>query len=145
MEVEFEKEKRTVQATATVECGTGWPEKLSGTRVDGYEIHTGRNSYGPEAQPWLRIGGETDGVMNAQGNVLGTYLHGLFDDGRLCAAAADRIRELRGDAGKEQQPVSMEEFREKEFDRIAAIVRESVDMEAVYRIIHGEDVSCVSE
>ena len=145
MEVEFEKEKRTVQATATVECGTGWPEKLSGMRVDGYEIHTGRNSYGPEAQPWLRIGGETDGVMNAQGNVLGTYLHGLFDDGRLFAAAADRIRELRGDAGKEQQPVSMEEFREKEFDRIAAIVRESVDMEAVYRIIHGEDVSCVSE
>ena len=145
MEVEFEKEKRTVQATATVECGTGWPEKLSGTRVDGYEIHTGRNSYGPEAYPWLRIGGETDGVMNAQGNVLGTYLHGLFDDGRLFAAAADRIRELRGDAGKEQQPVSMEEFREKEFDRIAAIVRESVDMEAVYRIIHGEDVSCVSE
>ena len=145
MEVEFQKEKRTVQATATVECGTGWPEKLSGTRVDGYEIHTGRNSYGPEAQPWLRIGGETDGVMNAQGNVLGTYLHGLFDDGRLFAAAADRIRELRGDAGKEQQPVSMEEFREKEFDRIAAIVRESVDMEAVYRIIHGEDVSCVSE
>ena len=145
MEVEFEKEKRTVQATATVECGTGWPEKLSGTRVDGYEIHTGRNSYGPEAQPWLRIGGETDGVMNAQGNVLGTYLHGLFDDGRLFAAAADRIRELRGDAGKEQQPVSMEEFREKEFDRIAAIVRESVDMEAVYRIIHGEDISCVSE
>ena len=145
MEVEFEKEKRTVQATATVECGTGWPEKLSGTRVDGYEIHTGRNSYGPEAQPWLRIGGETDGVMNAQGNVLGTYLHGLFDDGRLFATIADRIRELRGDAGKEQQPVSMEEFREKEFDRIAAIVRESVDMEAVYRIIHGEDVSCVSE
>ena len=145
MEVEFEKEKRTVQATATVECGTGWPEKLNGTRVDGYEIHTGRNSYGPEAYPWLRIGGETDGVMNAQGNVLGTYLHGLFDDGRLFAAAADRIRELRGDAGKEQQPVSMEEFREKEFDRIAAIVRESVNMEAVYRIIHGEDVSCVSE
>ncbi|QUA54508.1 cobyric acid synthase [Aristaeella lactis] len=145
MEVEFEKEKRTVQATATVECGTCWPEKLNGTRVDGYEIHTGRNSYGPEAYPWLRIGGEIDGVMNAQGNVLGTYLHGLFDDGRLFAAIADRIRELRGDAGKEQQPVSMEEFRESEFDRIAAIVRESVDMEAVYRIIHGEDVSCVSE
>lgn len=145
MEVEFEKEKRTVQATATVECKTGWLNKLNGTRVDGYEIHTGRNSFGPETYTWLRIGGKTDGVMNAQGNVLGTYLHGLFDDGRLFAAAADRIRELRGDAGKEQQPVSMEEFREREFDRIAAIVRESVNMEAVYRIIHGEDVSCISE
>ena len=145
MEVVFEKEKRTVQASAAVDCSAGWPRELNGTRVDGYEIHTGRNSFGPEAFPWLRIDGETDGVMNGQGNVLGTYLHGLFDDGRLFAAIADRIRKQRGDAGKEQQPVSMEEFREREFDRIAAIVRESVDMDAVYRIIHGEDVSCASE
>ena len=145
MEVVFEKEKRTVQASAAVDCAAGWPRELNGTRVDGYEIHTGRNSYGPEAFPWLRIDGETDGVMNGQGNVLGTYLHGLFDDGRLFAAIADRIRKQRGDAGKEQQPVSMEEYREREFDRIAAIVRESVDMDAVYRIIHGEDVSCASE
>ena len=145
MEVVFEKEKRTVQASAAVDCAAGWPQELNGTRVDGYEIHTGRNSYGPEAFPWLRIDGETDGVMNGQGNVLGTYLHGLFDDGRLFSAIADRIRTQRGDAGKEQQPVSMEEFREREFDRIAAIVRESVDMDAVYRIIHGEDFSCALE
>ena len=145
MEVVFEKEKRTVQASAAVDCAAGWPQEMNGTRVDGYEIHTGRNSYGPEAFPWLRIDGETDGVMNGQGNVLGTYLHGLFDDGRLFSAIADRIRTQRGDAGKEQQPVSMEEFREREFDRIAAIVRESVDMDAVYRIIHGEDFSCALE
>ena len=139
MNVVFENEKRTVQATGTVACETGWPEKLNGTKVDGYEIHTGRNSYGPEALPWLTIRGETDGVMNRQGNVLGTYLHGIFDDGKLFAAAADRIRKSRGDAGIQQQPVSMEEFREMEFDRIAAIVRSSVDMEKVYAIMRGED------
>ena len=145
MNVVFEKEKRTVQATGTVACEAGWPEKLNGTKVDGYEIHAGRNSYGPEALPWLTIRGETDGVMNRQGNVLGSYLHGLFDDGRLFTAIAERIRSQRGDAGRKEQPVSMEEYREREFDRIASIVRDSVDMDAVYRIIHGEDVSCVSE
>ena len=145
MNVVFEKEKRTVQAAGTVACETGWPKELNGTRMDGYEIHTGRNSYGPDALPWLMIRGETDGVMNRQGNVLGTYLHGIFDDGKLFAAIADRIRTQRGDAGRDTQPVSMEEFREREFDRIAAIVRDSVDMDAVYRIIRGEDVSCVSE
>ena len=93
----------------------------------------------------MQIDGRTDGVMNPQGNVLGTYLHGIFDDGKLFAAIADRIRRQRGDADRKQQPVSMEEFREREFDRIAAIVRESVDMDAVYRIIHGEDIACVSE
>ena len=83
--------------------------------------------------------------MDPKGNVLGTYLHGIFDDGKLFAAVAERIRRQRGETVSGLPPVSMEEFREREFDRIAAIVRGSVDMDAVYRIIHREDVSCVSE
>lgn len=77
--------------------------------------------------------------MNAGGNVLGSYLHGVFDDGQMFAALASRIREARGETGKDSAPVSFEAFREKEFDRIASIVRSSVDMEAVYRILRGED------
>ena len=138
MDVVFEKEKQTVQASGSVECGAGWPEAYNGTVLDGYEIHAGKNSYGPEAVPWLKIRGETDGVMNPQGNVLGTYLHGIFDDGRLFAAIAGRIRRLRGEEGKKEDPVSFDAFREKEFDRIAAIVRASLDMDAVYRIIRGD-------
>jgi adenosylcobyric acid synthase len=38
----------------------------------------------------------------------------------------------------------MEAFREREFDRIAAIVRSSVNMDAIYRIMDGEDVLCGS-
>ena len=89
--------------------------------------------------------GCTDGVMNPRGNVMGTYLHGLFDDGQLFAAIASQIRTLRGESAKPIAPLSFEEFREKEFDRIAAIVRSSVDMDAIYRIIRGEAVPCVSE
>ena len=83
--------------------------------------------------------------MNPQGNVMGTYLHGLFDDGQLFAAIASQIRALRGESAQPIVPLSFEEFREKEFDRIAAIVRSSVDMNAIYRIIRGEAVPCVSE
>ena len=32
----------------------------------------------------------------------------------------------------------MDEFREREFDRIADIVRASVDMDMIYKIIRGE-------
>lgn len=138
MDVMFEKEKQTVQVSGSIACEAGWPEAYNGTVLDGYEIHTGKNSYGPEAVPWLKIHGETDGVMNSQGNVLGTYLHGIFDDGRLFSAIADRIRLQRGEEGKKEEPVSFDEFREKEFDRIAAIVRASLDMDAVYRIIQGD-------
>ena len=145
MEVAFEKEKRTSQASGVINASRGWLKPYAGMRMDGYEIHAGRTLPGPEAVPWLRIGDRQDGMMNRTGNVLGTHLHGLFDDGQLFTAIASRIRELRGDSEKNDSSVSFEEFREKEFDRIAAIVRSSVDMDAIYRIIRGEAVSCVSE
>ena len=139
-DVVFEKEKRTVQATGTVDCAAGWLAKNSGLTLDGYEIHAGRSIPGPGAVLWLRTENGPDGFMNAAGNVMGTYLHGVFDDGALFSAIASRIREQRGDADKKCLPVSFEAFREKEFDRIAAVVRSSVAMDAVYRIIRGEDV-----
>lgn len=145
MDVVFEREKQTAQVSGTVECLSGWPAKYNGVTMDGYEIHAGKSVYGPGAVPWLTVSGQPDGVMNPQGNVMGTYLHGLFDDGQWFSAVASQIRRLRGESDRSFAPVSFEEFREKEFDRIAAIVRSSVDMDAVYRIIRGEAVPCVSE
>ena len=142
METTFAPEKRTVQSTGTVCCGTGWLAKLNGTLLDGYEIHAGRNAFGPDCVPWLRIGDRTDGVCNATGNVIGTHLHGLFDDGQFFAALAAHIRGQAGTASVRTPVQTLEAFREKEFDRIAEIVRASVDMDAVYRIIRGEDLCC---
>ena len=138
MEVTFETEKHTAQASGTVCCAAGWLAEANGITVDGYEIHAGQNEFGSTAVPWLSIGSRVDGVMNAQGNVLGSYLHGLFDDGQLFAAIASNIRRQKGISGEARPPVSFEAFREREFDRIADIVRASVNMEAVYRIIRGE-------
>ena len=106
--------------------------------MDGYEIHAGQNHLGKNAVPWLAIGERIDGVMNESGNVLGSYLHGLFDDGQLFAAIAAYLRGKKGLASANAVPVSMEAFREREFDRIASIVRASVDMDAIYRILRGE-------
>ena len=144
LDVVFEKEKQTVQATGTVECASGWISAFNGLTVEGYEIHAGQNVTGSDAVTWLNINGRPDGIMNAEGNVLGSYLHGLFEDGKLFAAVAGRIREMRGDGARDSAPVSMEAFREREFDRIAAIVRSSVNMDAIYRIMDGEDVPCGS-
>ena len=138
MEVSFAKEKYTAQSSGTVDCDVDWLKGANGLTVDGYEIHAGHNTLGEHARPWLRIRDRVDGIMNPQGNVMGSYLHGLFDDGQLFAAIAAPIRAQKGmDAGR-MEPVSFERFREREFDRIADIVRASVDMEAVYRIVRGE-------
>ncbi len=138
MEVAFEAEKRTAQSSGVVCCQSGWLREAAGLTVDGYEIHAGRNTLGETAVPWLNIGDRVDGVMNEGGNVLGSYLHGLFDDGQLFAVIAARIRRQKGDDTAHRQPVSLAQFREREFDRIADIVRASVDMDAVYRMVRGE-------
>ena len=138
MEVTFASEKYTAQSVGTVESDVAWLQDLRGMNVDGYEIHAGHNAFGPECHPWLTVRGQVDGVSNPAGNVLGSYLHGLFDDGQFFAALAAHARRMKGGTGEVQKALTMEEFREREFDRLAETVRASVDMEAIYRILRGE-------
>jgi adenosylcobyric acid synthase len=50
----------------------------SGATISGYEIHLGTTT-GPDcARPWLTLGDRPEGAMSADGQVRGTYLHGLF-------------------------------------------------------------------
>lgn len=140
----FRAEKTTVQACGSVQCASGWLSALNGLLLDGYEIHAGENAFGAGCVPFLYLNGrkEPDGVTNAQGNVLGTYLHGAFDTGTLWRALVNRVRAQKGLEANAGGTLTMREFREREFDRLAAVVRGSLDMDAVYRIIRGEDVPC---
>jgi adenosylcobyric acid synthase len=66
---------------------TGAWSALSGVTVRGYEIHHGQTAQ----HPAMAAAGEPHAVMpdglawqNEAGNVLGLYLHGLFEDPRCC-------------------------------------------------------------
>ena len=135
MEVTFAPEKLTRQSKAQICAEDGWLSPLKDTILDGYEIHAGHNRFGKECRPWLTIDGQVDGVMNAGGNVLGSYLHGLFDDGSFFGAIASHVRKQEGRQDAAAKPMTLDEFREREFDRIANIVRASLDMEKIYKII----------
>ena len=141
MDVAFFPEKRTEQAVGVVAGGPGWLEGLRGAEISGYEIHNGENAYGPNARVWLSdAAGRPLGAANPEGNVLGTYLHGLFDDGALADALVRRARAIRGlpeDAG-DAPAVDFAAYREAQFDKLAGVVRGSLDMEKVYRILRGE-------
>ena len=138
MAVTFEPEKRTVQARGIVTGAVDWLKDLEGTKIEGYEIHSGVNAFGADTRFWLG----PDGACNSAGNVLGTYLHGLFDDGALADALVRRARTLKGLPGEslspEQAAVNMHAYREAQFDKLAGVVRENLDMEMVYRILKGE-------
>ena len=64
--------------------------------------------------------------------MFGTYLHGLFDSGELTEQLAVYLCRRRGIAPEQAAPLSMETYREQQFDRLADGVRLALDMDAVY-------------
>ena len=137
----FENEKTTVQSRGVVNSKAGWMSELNGVLVEGYEIHMGVNDYGPGCEPFLFLNGREhpDGVSNKEGNVMGTYLHGLFDTGAFGRALINKVKKDKGIAVSDEEILTMEEFRERELNKAADIVRANLDMDAVYEIIRGGD------
>ena len=85
-----------------------------------------------ETAPFCRFeDGKTDGAVN--GNVFGTYLHGLFDTGELTARLADWLAVRKGITVEPYKPVPRVLYRQRQYDLLAEAVRKSLDMERIYR------------
>jgi adenosylcobyric acid synthase len=129
----FEKEK----VTTRVEAEMVQDKALS---VYGYEIHMGISSYGEGTVPLFRIvnsngskSNSLDGAVNETGNIMGTYIHGVFDGVSFRQITLNKIREKKGLELKQSGPY--ESLREKELDKLADIVRSSLDMNRIYEIM----------
>jgi adenosylcobyric acid synthase len=81
--------------------------------VTGYEIHMGISSGAALDLPAFRIDGRPEGARSPDGQVLGTYLHGLFDTPQACSAL------LRWAGLDSQATVDTAQLREASLDRIA--------------------------
>lgn len=97
--------------------------------VKGYEIHMGISSGAALARPAVRTGHGHDGALSEDGQILGTYLHGLFDH-------APALRALLQWAGL-AEPVSVdyEALREQHIERLADSVEQHLNLPALSRIL----------
>lgn len=81
--------------------------------VEGYEIHMGVSSGAALARPAFEIDGRGEGACSDDGQVLGSYLHGMFDHPAACAAL------LRWAGLHSEHAVDAAALREASLDRIA--------------------------
>lgn len=95
---------------------------LSGLAYQGYEIHMGRAE---GALP----------VLMQNGNVYGTYLHGVFDASGAADAVLKALCARRGVDFARLGAFDAGAYRERQYDILAQAVRESLDMDLVYRIL----------
>jgi len=89
--------------------------------VSGYEIHMGVSSGAALAQPAFLIDGRAEGALAADGQVLGTYLHGLFDH----PAAGQALLEWAG--LRSEHVVDTAALREASIDRLADATQPLMD------------------
>lgn len=101
----------------------------------GYEIHHGHTSHGPSALPLFVREGQGAPEERICGYVSGrrwaTYLHGLFDDDAFRRAWLDHVRQDVGLKPQGRQLVRCD--LEASLDRLADVVRQNVDMKAIYK------------
>jgi adenosylcobyric acid synthase len=84
-----------------------------GAAVAGYEIHMGVSSGAALSRPAFEIDGRAEGACSDDGQILGSYLHGMFDNGPACAAL------LRWAGLHSEHAVDAAALREASLDRIA--------------------------
>ena len=91
--------------------------EFNGTKCKGYEIHQGIST--------------THEQVLQEGNCIGTYIHGFFDN----AAVIDYILQPFQTAKANTPTLTMEEFKEQQYDLLADHVRRHVDIAKLYDIM----------
>jgi adenosylcobyric acid synthase len=135
---EFVPEKSTRQVRARVISDPGLLAGAKGQELTGYEIHMGQTHSEERTNAFQIIEtpqGEvdyTDGVLNSQGTILGTYMHGLFhnDDFRQCF-----LNNLRRHWGLKESHGGSTTVKEQQYDKLADLVRNSLDISKIYQIV----------
>jgi adenosylcobyric acid synthase len=98
--------------------------------VRGYEIHCGTSRGRALASPVCVLeDGRVDGAISADGNVLGSYLHGLFD------APAALVAWLHWAGLRDAAPIDMHALREASIDRLADAVDAHLDIVTLSRLL----------
>ena len=133
----FQQEKATHQVTAKVVAGRGLLADCAGTEFTAYEIHMGRTrgEMPPNIFQITRRSGQAsddgDGVMDSDGRILGTYMHGLFRSRGLRRGILARLASWKGTS---LPPGASDVDADAEYDKLADFVRRHLDMAMVYRI-----------
>ena len=125
METVFAGQKVQRQTEGTFSDAPGLLSCLNGLHYAGYEIHMGRST---EALP----------PVIGQGNVYGSYIHGIFDAPGVADALLAALAQKKGIDPKSLGSFDRGAYRQQQYDKLADAVRGGLDMELVYRILNRE-------
>jgi adenosylcobyric acid synthase len=124
--------KVTRMCSGTIVGDSLFGQPLPQDRIAGYEIHVGKTLYLDQAEAFATLSsGELDGCVSADRKILGTYLHGIFDEDPFRHAFVTAARSFC----KLTPPSALNPWkvqREESLDRLATQVSQSLDMQRIF-------------
>jgi len=134
--------KVTAQVRADLEGGPGILG-FTARGLQGYEIHMGRTDLRGCRAAFVvtERNGERvrdpEGAVDEEGLSFGTYVHGIFDDDDFRSAFLGAVARAGGVERRTRAPARTGRYAARlraQYDRLAAVVRSSLDMERIYRL-----------
>ena len=95
--------------------------EFNGQACQGYEIHQGVSN--------------TDEAILQTDHCIGTYIHGFLDNAPVIEHMLSRFAVQRSP----QDTLNYATFKDQQYDKLAAHVRQYVDMERIYQILTSDD------
>ncbi len=134
----FNEAKITKQTDANILCDLKDIKSIEGHIVTGYEIHNGISKIGKKAIPFIK---DTDGliigVCNEERTIAGTYLHGIFDCADFINSFVRGLKTSNDISISEDKLLEkVSEYKEKEYDRLAKIFEENIDINKIEDILN---------
>ena len=107
---------------------------LQPTRFNGYEIHCGESSGKALEQPAFKINKrdviQNDGFVSSDNQIIGTYIHGLFDSDAMSKAIFDWV----DPNNSIDQGFNLNEHREFQLNNLAKTLTTHLDIEKIKQI-----------
>ena len=125
MDTVFQGEKVQQQTSGVFGEIPGALHSLSGMKYIGYEIHMGRSRQ--QLAPLVN-----------QGNVYGSYIHGIFDGAGIAQAVIGDLAARKGIDPGTLTVFDPERYKQEQYDKLADAVRGGLDMDFVYKVLNRE-------
>lgn len=153
LRTEFHKEKIRTQVEGVFGELEGCFKSLSGLCITGYEVHMGESLKDGEKRGSLEEGrsegrlcrrvvhlSEVQGKKRKgdgwnRGNIYGSYVHGVFDSPEIAQAVIQSLADRKGLVLEEMGDWDYKTYREKQYDKLADVLRKTLDMDQIYSMI----------
>ena len=97
---------------------------LSGMEYEGYEIHMG-------------ISKGFGNIIN-EGNIYGTYIHGIFDRSDISSEIINSLMKSKGIDMSQNDIIDMDKYKEKQYEILAENLEKAIDIDKLLEILGGK-------